>query len=245
MAARSNALIGRPMRSSAAGSNVDSCGRHRETANAGSVTAKNSATGPAPSTRAASYRLGSILAMPVLSRSMQKHAEAEHHPGSDESHGGQSGVEVPQPGAGEFVQTDPAQDLVDRAIDGVQPGPRDAGAHQGHDLRQEQHRARGVGGARGQPPRHRGGDQGEPDLLVACYRNSLALADKHGLLSIAFPCISTGIYGYPFEDAARLALATVREAMAAQAGWREVVFCCFSAGDHRFYEQLLLEVTRP
>jgi O-acetyl-ADP-ribose deacetylase (regulator of RNase III) len=94
-------------------------------------------------------------------------------------------------------------------------------------------------------PVWRGGRHGEPALLASCYRASLELAHRQGCETIAFPCISTGIYGYPFEDAARLALATVREAMAMQAGWREVVFCCFSAGDHRFYEQLLLEVTRP
>jgi O-acetyl-ADP-ribose deacetylase (regulator of RNase III) len=69
-------------------------------------------------------------------------------------------------------------------------------------------------------PVWRGGRHGEPALLASCYRASLELAHRQGCETIAFPCISTGIYGYPFEDAARLALATVREAMAMQAGWR-------------------------
>lgn len=88
-------------------------------------------------------------------------------------------------------------------------------------------------------PVWRGGQHGEPALLASCYRTSLELAQCHGCESIAFPCISTGIYGYPFEDAARLAVATVQEYVAGQGTLSEVIFCCFSAGDHRFYEALL------
>lgn len=88
-------------------------------------------------------------------------------------------------------------------------------------------------------PVWRGGLHGEPELLAACYRNSLALAQRHGCESVAFPCISTGIYGYPFEDAAQLAIATVRDCVAEQVALREVIFCCFSAGDHQFYERQL------
>ena len=88
-------------------------------------------------------------------------------------------------------------------------------------------------------PVWRGGDQGEPDLLVACYRNSLALADKHGLLSIAFPCISTGIFGYPAEAAARVAVDTVRDVLSGSAAPPDVVFCCFSSDDLALYRALL------
>lgn len=90
-------------------------------------------------------------------------------------------------------------------------------------------------------PVWRGGDQGEPALLAACYRRSLALAAAQGARSIAFPCISTGIYGYPAEPAAQLAVATVREALAepAHAAWAEVLFCCFSAADLALYDHLL------
>lgn len=56
-----------------------------------------------------------------------------------------------------------------------------------------------------------GGQQGEPDLLAACYRNALALAREHGLRSVAFPAISTGVYGYPPRQAAEVAVSTVGE----------------------------------
>lgn len=90
-------------------------------------------------------------------------------------------------------------------------------------------------------PVWRGGDQGEPALLAACYRRSLALAAAQGARSIAFPCISTGVYGYPAGPAARLAVATVREALAepAHAALAEVLFCCFSAADLALYDHLL------
>ena len=89
-------------------------------------------------------------------------------------------------------------------------------------------------------PVWRGGESGEPELLASCYRRSMALAAAQGVRSIAFPGISTGIYGYPVEPAARLAVSTVREALAdAASPVEEVVFCCFSSGDLAIYEAVL------
>lgn len=89
-------------------------------------------------------------------------------------------------------------------------------------------------------PVWRGGGSGEPELLASCYRRSMALAAAQGVRSIAFPGISTGIYGYPVEPAARLAVSTVREALAdAASPVEEVVFCCFSAADLAIYEAML------
>ena len=82
-----------------------------------------------------------------------------------------------------------------------------------------------------------GGDEGEDDLLAACYRSSLALARQHGLKTVAFPAISTGIYGFPADRAARIAVETVvAETNGDPGGLTEVVFCCFderSAARHR------------
>ena len=118
-------------------------------------------------------------------------------------------------------------------------------------------------------PVYRDGQHGEPEKLAACYRNSLALAAENGCTSIAFPCISTGIYGYPKEAAAQIAVREVesflaqrcREAeVAAEESGRartpaapeedgrartpaappmEIIFCCFSARDAAVYEKLL------
>ena len=87
-------------------------------------------------------------------------------------------------------------------------------------------------------PVWQGGRAGEAELLAACYRNSLALAEKHGVRSIAFPAISTGVYGYPKDEAARIAVGTVRAFDAKSV--REVVFCCFSEDDRERYARLLL-----
>jgi O-acetyl-ADP-ribose deacetylase (regulator of RNase III) len=84
-----------------------------------------------------------------------------------------------------------------------------------------------------------GGDAGEPDLLASCYLRSLELAGKHQLSSLAFPSISTGIYGYPIELASQVAVTTVRRQLPKFASIEEVVFCCFSDGDLKHYERLL------
>lgn len=77
-------------------------------------------------------------------------------------------------------------------------------------------------------PVWRGGGAGEDRLLAACYRSSLALARDHGLATIAFPSISTGIYGFPGDRAARIAVATVdAETRADPGALTQVIFCCF------------------
>ncbi len=80
-----------------------------------------------------------------------------------------------------------------------------------------------------------GGRRGEPDLLAACYANSLAIAAEAGVETIAFPCISTGVYGYPPAAACRVAVDAVRAFLRTHEGPREVVFCCFSESDAALY----------
>ena len=118
-------------------------------------------------------------------------------------------------------------------------------------------------------PVYRDGQHGEPEKLAACYRNSLALAAENGCKSIAFPCISTGVYGYPIEDAAKIAVREVKEFLfptetqrrgegqcsqtgrartsaAPQGEGRapsrplmEVIFCCFSERDVKVYQAIV------
>lgn len=86
-------------------------------------------------------------------------------------------------------------------------------------------------------PVWRGGDNDEVALLASCYRRSLALAGEKSLASIAFPSISTGIFGYPIDQAAPLAVTAVRDHL--PAGLEEVIFCCFSPDDLAVYEKAL------
>lgn len=87
-----------------------------------------------------------------------------------------------------------------------------------------------------------GGRSGEMEKLRSCYANSLRLAAEHGLTSIAFPCISTGVYRFPPDEAASIALSTVREFLREPGSIQKVVFCCFSEADRERYEALL---TKP
>ncbi len=84
-----------------------------------------------------------------------------------------------------------------------------------------------------------GGSRGEPELLRSCYVNSLALAAQHGVKSMAFPSISTGAYGYPIEQAARIAVATVREFLRGTTAVELVRFVCFSERDLEVYRRSL------
>jgi O-acetyl-ADP-ribose deacetylase (regulator of RNase III) len=88
-------------------------------------------------------------------------------------------------------------------------------------------------------PVWRGGTSGEPALLASCYRRSLDVAIEHGIRTIAFPSISTGVYGYPLEPAAQIAVRMVREATGDQDAFDDIVFCCFSAHDLAIYQALL------
>ncbi|GAB4507650.1 MAG: O-acetyl-ADP-ribose deacetylase [Sulfuricaulis sp.] len=83
-----------------------------------------------------------------------------------------------------------------------------------------------------------GGRHNEPTLLANCYRNSLELALKHNVKSIAFPGISTGVYGYPKDKAAKIALMIMREY---ENKFDEIVCCCFSVGDKTLYEKVMTE----
>lgn len=88
-------------------------------------------------------------------------------------------------------------------------------------------------------PVWRDGQHGEPELLRNCYWQSLELARQHNLKSIAFPCISTGIYGYPADQAARVAVAAVREHRKQTRYEIDVTFCCFSTAALALYQGLL------
>jgi len=80
-----------------------------------------------------------------------------------------------------------------------------------------------------------GGGSGEADLLASCYRRSLEVAQQNALATIAFPAISTGIFGYPADEAAMVAVTAVAETLPRTGGLTQVIFCCFdaaSAGRH-------------
>ena len=84
-------------------------------------------------------------------------------------------------------------------------------------------------------PVWRGGDQGEPERLAHCYRNSLGLAAQNAIRSIAFPAISCGVYGYPIDQAVAIAVREVRRWLDGEAEPAKIVFCCFGAAIESAY----------
>ncbi len=84
-------------------------------------------------------------------------------------------------------------------------------------------------------PVWRGGHEGEAALLRRCYRNAFALAANRGVRSIAFPAISTGVYGYPKREAATIALEEMHKV---KEDFERIVACCYSAGDASLYREL-------
>lgn len=117
-----------------------------------------------------------------------------------------------------------------RALRGCRTG--EAKVTRGHNLR-----ARHVIHTPG--PVWRGGNSGEAEALRSCYTNSLRIASELGLRSIAFPCISTGVYGYPPRQAARIAVDAAWAFGENPGTVEEITFCCFSETDRRIYEPLL------
>lgn len=102
----------------------------------------------------------------------------------------------------------------------------------GHNLR-ARHIVHAVG------PIYRDGGHGEPDLLRSCYEGALRLAEEHRTDSIAFPCLSTGVFGYPKEEACRIAVDTVAARLSDHEHPRRVIFCCFEPIDARLYGKRL------
>jgi len=91
-------------------------------------------------------------------------------------------------------------------------------------------------------PVYSSGNRGESELLRSCYVESLSLAEIHTLESIAFPCISTGIYGYPKAEACEIAVTTVSDWLRTREWPKKVTFCCFSHDDGESYRQRLLHL---
>lgn len=87
-----------------------------------------------------------------------------------------------------------------------------------------------------------GGQKGEEKLLKSCYITSLELAEEYNLKTVAFPAISTGIYAYPKEEAAKVAVSTVIEYVKSYPVFKEIVFCCFSDEDAELYKQVLASI---
>ena len=91
-------------------------------------------------------------------------------------------------------------------------------------------------------PIYHDGAQNEPELLYSCYRNSLELAVQNGVKTIAFPCISTGVYSYPFDDACKIALRAITDFLRENVSFDEVLLVCFSDADCKQYSEVFKQV---
>ena len=90
-----------------------------------------------------------------------------------------------------------------------------------------------------------GGSRGEDEALASCYARAIELSQTHGLASIAFPAISTGVYRFPADRAANIAVTTTVDALAVAPAVSRVVFCCFSQDSARLHEQALAAFGSP
>ena len=90
-------------------------------------------------------------------------------------------------------------------------------------------------------PIYHGGKHNESELLADCYRNSLELAKKHNIRTIAFPCISTGVYGYPFEKASKIAFNTITSHLDKNSEIEQVILVCHSQGSYDLYAKIIEE----
>ena len=90
-------------------------------------------------------------------------------------------------------------------------------------------------------PVWRGGIQGEPELLARCYRSCFSLARRYGLRNIAFPAISTGVYGYPKDEAARIAVREARQALRENENLTDILFVCFNSATRLAYQKALAD----
>jgi O-acetyl-ADP-ribose deacetylase len=90
-----------------------------------------------------------------------------------------------------------------------------------------------------------GGGRGEDDLLASCYRRSIEICEKHGLASVAFPAISTGIYRFPADRAAQIAVSTTVDALPAAPSLRRLIFCCFSRDGATLHAKALAQFGEP
>ncbi|QSJ20798.1 O-acetyl-ADP-ribose deacetylase [Nostoc sp. UHCC 0702] len=88
-----------------------------------------------------------------------------------------------------------------------------------------------------------GGNYGEDELLASCYSNSLALAEKYQIKTIAFPAISTGVYGFPMERASKIAITEVNKFLQNHNSLKQVIFVCFSQNAYDSYQRVMQEIT--